>query len=165
MVLKGVQDGVAHKSDLGLVYVGMADQAGLDAAFAAMGCDRVIVQAMVPGGLEAIAGVTHADGVGLVLLAGLGGIFAEAIGDVTTWPMPVSRETILADLLQGTLGRILTSPRWKHPGALEHFADLLLALQDAALACGDSVRAIDVNPVILGASGALAVDALVVAGP
>ena len=165
VALKGVRDGVAHKSDLGLVHVGLPDQAGLDAAFAAMGCDRVIVQAMVPNGLEAIAGVTHADGVGLVLLAGLGGIFAEAIGDVTTWPMPVSRETILTDLLQGTLGRILTSPRWKHPGCLEQFADLLLAVQDAALACGDSVRAIDLNPVILGASGAIAVDALVVAGP
>lgn len=165
VVLKGVAEGVAHKSDLGLVHVGIADQATLDAAFIAMGCDRVIVQALVAGGLEAIAGVSHADGVGLVLLAGLGGIFAEAIGDVTPWPMPVSRDTILADLSASTLGRILSSPRWKHPATLDRFADLLLAVQDAALACGDSVRAIDVNPVILGASGAIAVDALVVAGP
>ena len=45
------------------------------------------------------------------------------------------------------------------------FVDLLMALQDAALACGDALHAIDVNPVILGAAGAIAVDALVVPTP
>jgi len=162
VVLKGVAEGVAHKSELGLVHVGLASQRELDAAYAAIDRPRVIVQAMVQSGLEAIAGITRADGVGLVMIAGLGGIFAEAIRDVTTWPIPVSRETILADLQGGTLGRILASPRWTHPFCLDRLADLLLALQDAALACGDSLRAIDINPVILGPDGATAVDALVV---
>lgn len=162
VVLKGVAEGVAHKTELGLVHVGLANQAALDAAFAAIDRPRVIVQAMIKGELEVIAGMTRADGVGPVLLAGLGGIFAEAIRDVTTWPIPVSRETILASLTASTTGRILTSPRWKYPDTLARLADLLLALQDAALACGESLHAIDINPVILGANGATAVDALVV---
>jgi hypothetical protein len=162
VVLKGVAEGVAHKTELGLVHVGLANQAALDAAFAATDRPRVIVQAMIKGELEVIAGMTRADGVGPVLLAGLGGIFAEAIRDVTTWPIPVSRDTILASLTASTTGRILTSPRWKYPDTLARLTDLLLALQDAALACGESLHAIDINPVILGANGATAVDALVV---
>jgi acyl-CoA synthetase (NDP forming) len=162
VVLKGVAEGVAHKSDLGLVHVGIAGDAALATAYAATACERVVIQAMVSGDLEAIAGVARADGVGLVLIAGLGGIFAEALHDVTTWPLPVSRAVMTDDLRHGALGRILTSPRWKHPESLAQFVGLLMALQDAALACRDSVRAIDVNPVILGAAGAIAVDALVV---
>jgi hypothetical protein len=57
---------------------------------------------------------------------------------------------------------VLASPRWKHADAGTAFVDLLMRLQDAALSLGDAVHAIDINPVILGAAGAVAVDALVV---
>jgi acetate---CoA ligase (ADP-forming) len=162
VVLKGVAEGVAHKSDQGLVHVGLRDPDAVAGAYAAVGCPQVVVQAMVNGDLEAIAGVTRADGVGLVLIAGLGGIFAEALQDVVTFPIPVSRGFIEAELAKGSLGRVLASPRWKHAGTGEAFVDLLEGLQAAAVALGDRLQAIDVNPVILGSSGAIAVDALVV---
>ena len=165
MVLKGVAEGVAHKSDLGLVHVGLRDPDAVVGAYAAAGCAQAVVQAMVAGELEAIAGVTRADGVGLVLIAGLGGIFAEALRDVVTFPIPVSRTFIEAGLAKGSLGRVLASPRWKHPAAGEAFVDLLEGLHAAAVALGDRLQAIDINPVILGASGAIAVDALVVPSP
>jgi hypothetical protein len=76
--------------------------------------------------------------------------------------VPVSRDFIEAGLANGSLGRVLASPRWKHAGAFEAFLDLLEALQATAVALGDGLQAIDLNPVILGASGAIAVDALVV---
>jgi acetate---CoA ligase (ADP-forming) len=162
VVLKGVADGVAHKSDLGLVHVGLGDPDAVAAAYAAVDCPVVVLQAMIGGELEAIAGVTRADGVGLVLIAGLGGIFAEALHDVTTFALPVGRGFVEAGLAKSSLGRVLSSPRWKHPGAWDAFVDLLMNLQEAALSLGDSLRAIDINPVILGAAGAVAVDALVV---
>ncbi len=162
VVLKGVAEGVAHKSDLGLVRVGLRDEAALRQAFADFGCAHVVVQAMVTGELEAIAGVSRAEGVGLVLLAGLGGIYAEALRDVATWPLPIDRAAIAAKLARSSLGRVLASPRWKHPHAMDAFVDLLVKLQDAALALGERLQAIDINPVILCASGAVAVDALVV---
>jgi hypothetical protein len=74
----------------------------------------------------------------------------------------VSRAAIEAKLVPSTLGRVLTSHRWKHPGSLAALIDLLMALQRAALTLGDQLEAIDINPVILGASGATAVDALVI---
>jgi acetate---CoA ligase (ADP-forming) len=165
VVLKGVAGGVAHKSDLGLVHVGLKDPDSVAKAYIATGCRNVILQAMISGSLEAIAGITRADGVGLVLIAGLGGIFAEALHDVTTFPLPVSRSFIAASLARGSLGRIFASPRWKHPGAETAFIDLLMSLQSAALALGDGLQAIDINPVILGSAGAIAVDALVVPRP
>jgi acyl-CoA synthetase (NDP forming) len=165
VALKGVADGVAHKSELGLVHLGLPDAATVAATYAAMDCPRVIVQAMVAGSLEAIAGVTRADGVGLVLIAGLGGIFTEALHDVSTFPLPSSRGFVESGLAKGTLGRILTNPRWKHPGSFSAFVDVLMCLQNAALALGDALHAIDINPVIIGGSGAIAVDALVVPSP
>ena len=162
VVLKGVIEGVAHKTDMGLVQINLTDSDSLEAAYAAVGCPTVIVQKMVAGDFEAIAGVTRADGVGLVLLAGLGGVYAEALGDATIWPIPVSRDAIERRLASSSLGRVLNSPRWNHPGTIGAFTDLLMALQRAALAMGDRLEAIDVNPVILGASGAVAVDALVI---
>jgi acyl-CoA synthetase (NDP forming) len=165
VVLKGVADGVAHKSDLGLVHVGLRDADAVAQAYTAVACPNVIVQAMIAGSLEAIAGVTRADGVGLVLIAGLGGIFAEALHDVATFPLPVSRTFIEAGLAKDSLGRVLASPRWKHPGTSAAFVDLLMSLQEAALSLGDALQAIDINPVILGEAGAIAVDALVIPSP
>jgi acyl-CoA synthetase (NDP forming) len=162
VVLKGVAEGVAHKSDLGLVHVGLRDADAVAHAYDATFCQQVIIQAMVRGELEAIAGVARSDGVGLVLIAGLGGIFAEALRDTVTLPIPSSRAAIEAAVFAGSLGRVLTSPRWKFPDVGAAFIDLLLSLQDAALALGARLQAIDLNPVILGAAGAVAVDALVV---
>jgi acyl-CoA synthetase (NDP forming) len=165
VVLKGVAGGVAHKSDLGLVHVGLRDAASVARAYNETGCAIVVVQAMVVGDLEAIAGVTRADGVGIVLLAGLGGVYAEALRDIAMWPIPTDRETIEHRLHASALGRVLTGPRWKHPGAVTAFVDLLLALQTAAVSLGGRLHAIDINPVILGAHGAVGVDALVVPSP
>jgi acyl-CoA synthetase (NDP forming) len=162
VVLKGVVDGVAHKSELGLVRTNLRDAAALRAAYASMGAARAIVQPMVPAALEAIAGISRSPGVGLVLLCGLGGIYAEALRDVCLWPVPVSREAIADKLAQCSLGRVLASPRWQHQDAARALIDLLLALQNLAVALGDRLEAVDINPVMLGAAGAVAVDALVV---
>ncbi len=162
VVLKGVAEGVAHKSELGLVRTNLRDADALQSAYKAFGTRRVIVQPMVPGALEAIAGISRSPGVGLVLLCGLGGIHAEALRDVCLWPVPVSRDAIAEKVARGSLGRVLRSPRWQHPDALHALMDLLVALQDVAVALGDRLEAVDINPVMLGAAGAIAVDALVV---
>ena len=162
VVLKGVAEGVAHKSDLGLVRTNLPNADALRAAHVALGVDRVIVQPMVPAALEAIAGISRSPGVGLVLLCGLGGIYAEALRDVCIWPIPVSRDAIADKLAASSLGRVLASPRWRHPDATPALVTLLLALQQLAMTLGDRLEAVDINPVMLGAAGAIAVDALVV---
>jgi succinyl-CoA synthetase beta subunit len=165
VVLKGVAEGVAHKSELGLVRTNLRDAAALRAAYEALGTAQAIVQPMVPAALEAIAGISRSPGVGLVLLCGLGGIYAEALRDVCIWPVPVSRDAIADKLSRSSLGRVLASPRWQHPDASRALVDLLCALQSLAVALGEKLEAVDINPVMLGAAGAIAVDALVVPRP
>jgi hypothetical protein len=117
---------------------------------------------MVPAAFEAIAGVTRSPGVGLVLLAGLGRIYTEALQQSCVWPIPIGREAIQQGVENSGLGSVLCSARWQYPGTMGAFVDLLCALQRAAIALGDQLEAIDINPVILGEHGAMAVDALVV---
>jgi acetate---CoA ligase (ADP-forming) len=165
VALKGVVEDVAHKTERGLVHVDLATPEAVQNAYAMLRCDKVIVQKMIKGELEAIAGVTRADGVGLVLLAGLGGIHAEALGDTVVWPIPVSRAAVEEKLAHSRLGRVFASDRWRHKGTLASMVDLLMALQRAAMTMNDRLVAIDINPVILGAAGAVAVDALVIPRP
>ena len=162
VVLKGVAEGVSHKTERGLVYTDLRNADALHAAYAALGMQHAIVQPMVPADLEAIAGISRSPGVGLTLLCGLGGIHAEALHDACLWPVPASREAIAHKLARGSLGRVLRGPRWPHPDAMRGLIDLLLALQNVAIAFDHDLEAVDINPVMLGAVGAIAVDALVV---
>ncbi len=168
VVLKGVVEGVAHKTEAGLVHVGIGDGAGVHAAWAAMDALRhgqlrqAVVQPMLRAQAEAIIGVTRAAGLGLMLVAGLGGIYAEALQARVIWSIPVGEPEIRSVLVASALGRLLNSPRWTLPDALGQLVGALLRLQEFALAAGDTLEAVDVNPLMFTADGAMAADALVV---
>lgn len=166
VVVKAVVQGVAHKSDLGFVHVGVENAEALREICASFAQPATVaVQAMVHGKLEAIAGITKAAGVGTLLLAGLGGINAEALSAATLWPIPTTRADIEAKLAASALGRILTSPRWNDAASHTAFVEALLALQSLALWAGAAIDSVDVNPLLLGNGRAIAVDALIVPSP
>lgn len=164
-VVKGVASGLAHKSDFGLVEVDVAATAVPEscgavagrAAQAGIEVESFQLQAYVRG-FEALAGVHVEDGFGPMLLAGLGGVFAEELDDVTLWVLPASRNTIKERLATSRLGRVLQSPRQAQSRAFDAFVAVLVGLQELALACGPELNAIDLNPVIVGADGIHAVD-------
>jgi len=145
------------------VHVGVENADALRALYASFAAPATVaIQAMVHGKLEAIAGINRAAGVGPVLLAGLGGIYAEALSAVTLWPIPTTRADIEAKLAASALGRILTSPRWTDAASHTAFVDALLALQSMALWAGEIIESVDINPLLLGNGRAIAVDALIV---
>jgi len=162
VALKGVVAGVAHKSDAGLVHLHLADAAAVCAAYAAVGTGQAIVQAMRPGDVEAMVGVSHSPDVGPVLVVGLGGVFVEALRQTVTVALPASRATVEHALDRSALGRILASERWKHPGSRAALVDTCMAMQHFALAAGDRLEAAEINPVTIGQAGAIAVDGLVI---
>lgn len=162
VVLKGLAPGMAHKTEHGLVKVGIGGRSELVSAYSDLGCREAIVQPMIKGKLELIAGVTRVPGIGLLLLAGLGGIFAEVLDDVLLWPVPTPIERVRQALLAGTIGRIKESPRWNDAQSFDAFVELLDNLQRFAERAGDSLQAVDINPIILGGGRAVAVDALIV---
>ena len=162
VALKGVVQGVAHKSEAGLIRLGLADAAAVSDAFASMKTPRVIVQAMRRGDIEAMVGVTRSADVGLVLVAGLGGVFVEALRQTVSWALPVDRASVARRLDASPLGRVLLSARWRHAGSRDALIDAIMSVQEFALQAGSLIEAAEINPLVIGADGAIAVDGLVI---
>ena len=163
VVLKAVVAGLAHKSDAGMVHVDVRDVTALKHAYAELRSPlAVAVQPFVRGKVEAIAGITHAQDVGAMLLAGLGGIYTEALQEVVMWAVPTSPEKIERKLATSALGRVLASKRWGNRDSMEKLVVTLVNLQKLAQWAGDRIQAVDINPLIVGDAGVIAVDALVV---
>jgi acyl-CoA synthetase (NDP forming) len=169
VVLKAVVEGVAHKSDLGLVEVAISSSEELDAAAgrlkenpAAANAAGYLVERMMASDLEVIAGVTTEPGLGQFLVFGLGGILAEAIDSISLVPLPASRQQIGTVLAQSRLGILLASERWRYRETEDQLLDALTNLACLAEAAGPRIAAIDVNPLSISSAGVTAVDALVI---
>ena len=176
VVLKIVSPDITHKSDIGGVALGLRDDAAVRSAYEAMlvavkagapaaRIEGVLVAPMLGGGVECILGA-HQDPVfGPMVMFGLGGVFVELLGDVVLHTAPVS-ETQALQMIRATKGfGLLSGARGRTPVDLDHLAANLAALSRLAVAAGDSLASIDINPFIalpreLG--GGCAVDAVVV---
>ena len=158
---------IAHKSERGLVRLGINDQQSLRthcdellaAAEPADGDVKLLVTSMARGSRELIAGLHNDPQFGLLVMLGVGGVLAEAFGDVTFRLAPITEtdaEEMIGDLsAQALLGEFRGEPAL-HRQAL---IDLLLALCEVGAAHREVV-AVDLNPLILVDGRPLAVDAL-----
>ena len=169
VVAKLCGDGIAHKTERGLVRLGLADAAAVEAAAGELlaaarpedGDVGVLVAPMVRGARELIAGLHRDPQFGLTVMLGLGGILAEAVGRVAFRMVPLDRvdaEELLDDLgLPALLGPV----RGEAPVDRAAVADLVLAL--AAFGEAEAgVASVDLNPVLITQDGRpVAVDALV----
>jgi acetyl-CoA synthetase (ADP-forming) len=160
--------GIAHKTERGLVRLGLAS-AGvvrsaaeelLALADEADGEVGVLVGRMVRGNRELIAGLSRDPQFGMTVMVGIGGILAEAVGDVSFRLVPITRvdaDEMIDDLAtQALLGAFRGEPAVDR-GRL---VDVLVGLSDAARAHPEVV-AVDVNPLIVVDGVPVAVDALV----
>jgi len=169
VVLKLAGAAIAHKTERGLVRLGLATPddvaAAADELFAAArpedGDVAVLVAPMVHGLRELIVGMQRDGQFGACVMVGLGGVLAEALADVSLRLVPieyVDAEEMLDDLAGRTL---LDELRGEPPVDRRAVASVLVALSRMA-ADRDDVLSIDVNPLIIDRAGApVAVDALV----
>jgi acyl-CoA synthetase (NDP forming) len=162
--------GLAHKSDLGGVVLGLR---GDDAVYAGalslfkLGRRRglevrgLLVAAMAPPGVELILGLRRDPQFGSVVLVGLGGVLTEVLDDVAIRLAPVDADTAgaMLDDLRGS--RLLLGVRGRPPVDRDALVAMLVALGRLGAERPD-VLEVDLNPVIASGRGALAVDALVV---
>jgi len=174
VVLKGVSDRIVHKSDAGLVRLGLRDGAAVEAAFAevqakllaldpaAHGC---IVAEMVEGGVELILGVKHDPQFGPAVMVGSGGVLVELFGDVEVAPAPLAPETALAMLRRLRVFPLLEGFRGRLALDVAAVVETLIKLSElaAGLATGPGGRLteLDINPLIVKpqGEGVVAVDA------
>ncbi len=175
VVLKVVSAEITHKSDVGGVCLGLADAQSMRAAYHTMlaevaakaPCARlqgVLVSPMVRGGTECILGA-HRDPVfGPVVMFGLGGIFVEAMRDVSFRLAPFGRHEALSMIDEIRGKAVLNGLRGRAPADIDKLADALVALSGFAHRAGDSLSSVDINPflVLSAGEGALALDAVVI---
>ena len=174
VVLKVVSDAIPHRSEHGLVAVGLRDEMELvvewermSKRLAEMGhrdATGFLVQAMERGGLEVFAGVSADPNWGPVLAFGTGGVLIETLADVALRTLPL-REGDAEAMIAGTrAGTLLAGYRGQPPGDVPALARCLNALADFAWAERDHVAEIDVNPIVVRerGRGCVVVDALIV---
>lgn len=165
VALKTAAPAVAHKSDVGGVRLGLrgADEVGraYDEMDARLG-PQVIVAAMAPPGVELALGIVVDAQFGPLVMAGAGGTLVEILGDRRFGLVPVDevRAGALLDRLQ--VRRLLEGARGMPPADIGAAARAVAALSRLAVDLADVIAAVDVNPVIAGPRGCVAVDALVV---
>jgi acetate---CoA ligase (ADP-forming) subunit beta len=168
VVVKLGGDGIAHKTERGLVRLGLgsADQVRdeatelLAAATPEDGEVHLLVAPMLRATRELIAGLHEDAQFGMTVMVGVGGILAEAVADVSFRLVPITRvdaEEMIDDLaLQALLGPFRGEPAVDRSAV----ADVLVALSGAAEQRDDVVSA-DLNPLLVVDGRPVAVDALV----
>jgi acyl-CoA synthetase (NDP forming) len=171
VVVKGCSADVPHKSEAGLVRLGVASAdeaaAAFDELWARLGTlevarDGVIVAAMVKGRRELALGARVDPQFGPVVLVGDGGKYIEALGDVGLLLPPFDAEDVLAALGGLRIAPILDGVRGEPPIDLAPVCAMALRLGQLMMA-GGRIASVDLNPVIVGAPGesAVVVDALI----
>jgi acetyl-CoA synthetase (ADP-forming) len=168
VVVKLGGDGIAHKTERGLVRLGLesADQVrdAADALLAAATPDdgevHLLVAPMLRATRELIAGLHDDPQFGMTVMLGVGGVLAEAVADVSFRLVPITRvdaAEMIDDLaLQALLGPFRGEPAVDR----EAVADVLLGLSEAAAQRAD-IASTDLNPLLVVDGRPVAVDALV----
>ena len=170
VVVKLCGDTIAHKTERGLVRLGLESAAATAVAARELlakatsddGEVSLLIAKMESGKRELIAGIMRDPQFGLFVMLGLGGIYTEVLADVAFAPVPLSKKGALAlqDRLQQQ--KILDGFRGESAVSREQLANVLVALSDAAES-DPSISSIDINPILIRSDGSIvAVDALVV---
>jgi len=168
VVLKSAAPGLAHKSDVGGVVTGISGPAALRRAYrdlvARLG-PSVTVEAEVEAGVEVLIGGFRDPTLGPMAVVASGGVLAELVGDraVGVAPLDEVRALRLLERLRGF--RLLEGHRGGRRANLAALVDAVVRVSTLVAQLEDVLDALDVNPVIAGVEGCVAVDALVVPRP
>jgi acetyltransferase len=172
VVLKVESAQISHKSDVGGVAVNLSGAAAVRQAFEdikrqvslrAPGAKiaGIIVQRMAGEGVEMILGVKRDAMFGPVVVCGLGGILVELLKDVAIGIPPLSKEQARAMISRLRGAAILAGVRGKPPADADALCAAIVGVSRLAVALDDQLEGLDINPLIVQSSGAVAVDALV----
>ena len=174
VVLKIDSPDVAHKTDVGGVRVGCRDAGAVRAAFREMlvevgrrapaaRLDGALVQRMIAGGRQMILGVKTDPLFGPAVLCGFGGIFVEQLRDVSLRVPPIGPADAAAMIAELRGAAILSGARGRAPADTAALAEAIVRVAALAEAHRQSLRALDINPLLVldDGHGVVAVDWLI----
>ena len=160
VALKG--EGAAHKSEAGLVRLGLSHEADVLEAAQAMRSERFLIEAMVTDPIaELLIGVVRDPAHGFVLTLGAGGTLTELLEDSASLLVPASKSDIEKALSGLRTGKLLRGYRGRPAADPRRVLDAVLAIQAYVVANAASVVEVEVNPLLVTPTEAIAVDALI----
>lgn len=174
VVLKAVSDDMPHKTELGVVKLGIKTAADMKAAFADIekrvaaanpaSLRGYLVQPMVSGGVEVFAGLKRDPQWGMTLVFGVGGILIELIRESALRLLPATAADIDEMLRETRAWALLNGLRGEPPADTEALAACLAAVARFGVATCDSIVELDLNPikVMPRGEGCRLLDALIV---
>ena len=170
IVVKLLSKTLTHKSDLGGVVLNLtspeaarkaaAEIRGRVDAVAAGALDGYTVQPMIrrPGAHEILVGLSDDPGFGPVILFGAGGTAVEVLADTATGLVPLD-DVLAGDMIDATrISRLLAGYRDHPTSDRASIVRAMLSLSQLAIDC-PAVIAVDINPLLVDAEGAIALDA------
>jgi acyl-CoA synthetase (NDP forming) len=173
VVMKASGAQIAHKTELGLVKIGLTSASQVRdayreltdiARYEGISLDGVLVCQMVERGVEMVVGVTHDRLFGPTVTVGLGGVLVEVLRDAAVRVPPFGE-----DQARGMLGELrgralLEGVRGGPPVDVDALVEVVMRVQRMALELGDDIAELDINPLMVlpRGQGAVALDALVV---
>ncbi|MGB8218212.1 MAG: acetate--CoA ligase family protein [Candidatus Methanoperedens sp.] len=158
---------IPHKSDVGGVVLNVKKEdvkttyaeiiARIKKAVPGASIEGILVQQMAPPGHEIIVGLKKDAQFGHALMFGLGGIFVEVYKDVTFRVVPIDKSDALLMISEIKGYPILKGIRGRMPADVDAIARVLVSVSD--MAEKENIIELDINPLIVNESGAIAVDA------
>jgi acetyltransferase len=166
IVMKGLQQGKVHKTELGLVRLGVNNIEDVRQSYAVLmekmnGQGKIVMYRQVKGKIELILGLVRDPQFGPCVMLGLGGIMAEILYDAVFAPAPLTGEDALRLISRMRGQKILDGFRGEPLVNREELSRILVALGGMGLMY-PRIQEIDVNPLIIGENGVVAVDATII---
>jgi hypothetical protein len=156
---------IAHKTDIGAVKLGVADEAALQRAVTEVVANArkawpqahlagMLVSEMVSDGLETIIGVVNDAVFGPVVVFGLGGILAETLRDTAYRVAPFDVETAREMIAELRAAALFEGVRGQPPRDVDALAQTLAAVSEFAWLARERLGELDLNPVLVRPAGA-----------
>jgi len=162
VVAKVVSPKILHKSDVGGVAVGLADEASVRDAFARFsameGFEAMLVEKMVSG-VELIVGANVDFQFGPVILLGIGGTGVEIYQDVAIRMAPLTGMDVNAMIGQLAGRKILDGYRGSASVSRKALEETLLCFSDLVMEMGEDIASVDLNPVMCTPEACVVADA------
>jgi len=155
--------GLAHKSEAGAVKVGLRDEAALVAALSAMphtDAGFLVESTVTDVVAEVLVTVRRDAPIGWLVSLGFGGVMTEVWSDITHLLAPVTADDVKAALTTLRSAPLLRGFRGRPAADVDALAELVVRLTDAVV--GSDIVEVELNPVLVGTTGATAVDALLI---
>ncbi|AZC50333.1 Acyl-CoA synthetase [Pseudomonas chlororaphis subsp. piscium] len=173
LVLKAVSTQLPHKTEVGAVALNLGSPAALKGALEQMGARiaacapqvpfaQVLLEPMASAPLaELIVGIKRENDFALALVIGAGGVLVELLQDSRSLLLPTTDGAIRAAVLSLRSAVLLQGFRGREPADLDALVAAIRAVADYACENAEQLLELDVNPLLVGARGTLAVDALI----